>query len=73
MTETPDTLRFQIRGMTCGGCVAAVTKALSRTPGVAVEHVALGEPAVVRLADGADREAVRQSVERAGFEASFPE
>ena len=71
MTETPDTLRFHIDGMTCGGCVAAVTNALARTPGVTVEHVALDEPAAVRLAEGADREAVRQSVEGAGFGVRF--
>ena len=51
--------------------VAAVTKALDRTPGVAVEHVGLNEPAVVRLSDGADREAVRGAVEGAGFRPVF--
>lgn len=71
MTGTPETLTFQIDGMTCGGCVAAATRALDRTPGIAVEHLALGEPAVVRLTDGADREAVRQAVEGAGFQATF--
>jgi RNA polymerase sigma-70 factor (ECF subfamily) len=65
------TLRFGIEGMTCGGCVAAVTRALDRTPGVAVEHVGLNEPAVVRLSDGADREAVRGAVEGAGFRPVF--
>ena len=70
-TPTDDTLRFGIEGMTCGGCVAAVTRALDRTPGVAVEHVGLNEPAVVRLSDGADREAVRGAVEGAGFRPVF--
>jgi RNA polymerase sigma-70 factor (ECF subfamily) len=70
-THTPDALRFQIEGMTCGGCVAAVTRALERTPGVEVEHVGLNEPATVRLSGGADREAVRGAVEGAGFRPVF--
>ena len=75
MDTTPNTndqtLRFGIQGMTCGGCVASATRALERTPGVTVEHVGLGEPSVVRLSDGADREAVRGAVEGAGFRPVF--
>ena len=72
-TPTPndDTLRFGIEGMTCGGCVASVTRALDRTPGVTVEQLTLDGPAVVRLSDGADREAVRGAVEGAGFRPVF--
>ncbi len=69
--QTPDTLRFGIEGMTCGGCVASATRALERTPGVTVEQLTLDGPAVVRLSDGADREAVRGAVERAGFRPVF--
>ena len=67
----PPTLRFQIEGMTCGGCVAGATRALERTPGVTVEQLTLDGPAVVRLSDGADREAVRGAVEGAGFRPVF--
>ena len=70
-TQDQEPLQFGIEGMTCGGCVAAVTKALERTPGVAVEHVGLNEPAVVRLSNGADRDAVRSAVEGAGFRPVF--
>ena len=70
-SQNDQTLRFGIEGMTCGGCVAAVTKALDRTPGVTVEQLALNEPAVVRLSDSADREAVRGAVEGAGFRPVF--
>ncbi|PAP76355.1 sigma-70 family RNA polymerase sigma factor [Rubrivirga marina] len=70
-TQTPGTLRFQIEGMTCGGCVAGATRALERTPGVTVEQLTLDGPAVVRLSDGADREAVRGAVEGAGFRPVF--
>ena len=69
--NTTDTLRFRIDGMTCGGCVASATKALERTPGVTVEHLSLDAPARVRLADGADRQAVRTAVEAAGFTVAF--
>ena len=70
-TQTPDTLRFGIEGMTCGGCVASATRALERTPGVTVEQLTLDGPAVVRLGEGADRETVRGAVEGAGFQAVF--
>lgn len=70
-TTTPTTLRFTIDGMTCGGCVASATRALDQTPGVTVEQLTLDGPAVVRLADGADREAVRGAVEGAGFRPVF--
>jgi copper chaperone CopZ len=68
---TDSTFRFAIGGMTCGGCVASATRALERTPGVRVERLALDGPAVVRLSDGADRAAVREAVEAAGFTAAF--
>ena len=70
-TTDDQTLRFGIEGMTCGGCVASATRALERTPGVAVGRVSLTEPAVVRLSGGADREAVRGAVEGAGFRPVF--
>ncbi|MDT0630763.1 heavy-metal-associated domain-containing protein [Rubrivirga litoralis] len=70
-TPTETTLRFGIEGMTCGGCVASATKALDRTPGVEVEQLTLDGPAVVRLSGGADREAVWQAVEDAGFQPVF--
>ena len=70
-TQNEDTLRFGIEGMTCGGCVASATRALERTPGVTVERLTLDGPAVVRLTDGADREAVRGAVEGAGFRPVF--
>jgi len=70
-TTHADALQFTIEGMTCGGCVAAATRALERTPGVAVEQLSLDAPAVVRLSDGADRQAVRAAVEAAGFRPVF--
>ncbi|MEM1043602.1 MAG: sigma-70 family RNA polymerase sigma factor [Bacteroidota bacterium] len=69
--NTDDALTFNIKGMTCGGCVAGATRALDRTPGVTVERLTLDGPAVVRLSGGADREAVRAAVEGAGFRPVF--
>ena len=70
-SQNDQTLRFAIQGMTCGGCVASATRALERTPGVTVEQLTLDGPAVVRLTDGADRDAVRGAVEGAGFQPVF--
>ena len=69
--QNDQTLRFGIKGMTCGGCVASATRALERTPGVTVEQLTLDGPAVVRLEGTADREAVRGAVESAGFRPVF--
>jgi copper chaperone CopZ len=70
-TQTNDTLRFDIEGMTCGGCVSSATRALERTPGVTVDQLTLDGPAIVRLSDGANRDAVRTAVEGVGFRPVF--
>ena len=59
-------LRFRIEGMTCQGCVNAVTQAVGQAaPGRAVKvTLATGE---VEIGDGADPEAVATAIERAGF------
>jgi copper chaperone len=41
-----NTLTMQIGGMTCGHCVAGVTRALKGTPGVTVDQVAIGTATV---------------------------
>ncbi|MGQ0642679.1 MAG: heavy-metal-associated domain-containing protein [Gemmatimonadaceae bacterium] len=40
-------LRFDIDGMSCGHCIAAVRKALSAVPGVTVSDVRIGSATVV--------------------------
>lgn len=59
-------LRFRIEGMTCQGCVNAVTQAVSiAAPGRTVKvTLATGE---VEVGDGADVAAVAAAIERAGF------
>jgi copper chaperone CopZ len=56
-----------IGGMSCGHCVAAVRGALEAIPGVAVEHVAVGEARIRRDPGRADRAAVESAIEEAGF------
>jgi copper chaperone len=60
-------LTFRIRGMTCQGCVNAVTQAVgAAAPGRPVKvTLATGE---VEVGDGADVAAVAAAIERAGFE-----
>lgn len=55
-----------ISGMTCGGCVGAVTRALSRVPGVAQAQVDLasGRATVTGTAPAAE---LIRAVEAAGF------
>jgi copper chaperone len=63
---------IKVSGMSCGGCVASVTKVLSELPGVAKAEVTLtpGEarvefdPAQVSVA------ALKQAIDDAGFEAA---
>ncbi|TAK29037.1 MAG: copper chaperone [Myxococcaceae bacterium] len=57
-----------IDGMTCGGCVVSVKRVLERVPGVSDLQVEVGE-ARLTVDDALVTEAaLRQSVERAGFE-----
>ena len=66
MSENSVTL--EISGMSCGGCVGAVKKALAKVPGVERAEVDLaGARAVV--AGTAKPEALVAAVKAAGFEA----
>jgi copper chaperone len=59
-----------VRGMSCGGCVASVEKALGRVPGVAKAKASLetGRVEVDHDAGAADRETLEQAIVSAGFE-----
>lgn len=61
---------LNVKGMTCGGCVSAVTKALKATQGVKDVTVDLGQGKVSvdfdqSMASSAD---LRNAIGRAGFE-----
>ncbi|MEO8302585.1 MAG: cation transporter [Betaproteobacteria bacterium] len=63
---------FAVDGMSCGGCVASVTRAVQRLPGVQKVDVSLqGKTATVEY-DGTsvDSAAIVTAIEAAGFGAS---
>jgi copper chaperone len=60
-------ITLAIEGMTCGGCVRAVTSVLSKLDGVVVDEVIVGK-ARLRYDEGKVNEAVlHAAVEKAGF------
>ena len=56
-----------IDGMHCAGCVAAVSTALSRVPGVTVDRAGVGEMTVTRDPGTATDATLASAVERAGY------
>lgn len=65
-----ETITMHVQGMTCGGCVASVTRVLKAVPGVAGVDVTL-EPGVARVTyDPAQTGAgaLRAAVEDAGYD-----
>lgn len=60
---------LNISGMTCGHCVAAVTKALNQVPGVERAEVTLDPQQAVVTGD-ADPQALTAAVKEEGYEAS---
>lgn len=67
-TETNRMTTLSIDGMTCGHCVAAVTKALSAVPGVKVMSVAVGS-AVIETVDGWATGKAVAALDEAGYPA----
>lgn len=67
-----ETLTLKVDGMTCGGCVASVTRVIEALDGVAKVAVSLEQAQVVVVADTAkvDRAQLVQAIEDAGFEAT---
>lgn len=67
-----ETLTLKVDGMTCGGCVASVTRVIEALDGVAKVAVSLEQAQVVVEADTAkvDRAQLVQAIEDAGFEAT---
>jgi copper chaperone len=62
------TLTMSITGMSCGGCVSNVRKALSDVSGVTIENVNVGSATVRYDPDVANEEAIRAAVTHAGYE-----
>ena len=63
---------FAVDGMSCGGCVASVTRAVSRLPGVQKVDVSLERKAATVEYDGAavDPARIVAAIEAAGFGAA---
>ena len=61
---------LKIEGMTCGGCVRSVEKALGQVAGVTSTHVDLAQgQATVEADNGVDPAAFVAAVEDAGYDA----
>jgi copper ion binding protein len=61
---------LKIEGMTCGGCVRSVEKALGRVAGVSSTQVDLAQgKAMVEADNGLDPSALVAAVEDAGYDA----
>ncbi|MDQ5888834.1 MAG: hypothetical protein RL210_2162 [Pseudomonadota bacterium] len=60
-------LKLQVSGMSCGGCVNSVTKALQAVPGVAEVKVTL-ESGEVQVSGTPDAAACKAAIESAGFD-----
>ena len=68
MTEQSKTV-LTVGGMTCNGCVAAVTRVLTRVPGVVSAEVDLST-ARATVVGSADPKALVAAVVGAGYEAA---
>lgn len=61
-------MSIQIAGMSCGGCVNSVRKALTRLPGVQVRQVDIGRATVAYDPSVTGPESIRRAIVNAGFE-----
>lgn len=68
------TLRLDVSGMHCGGCVARVERALAKTPGIrrATVNLATGRADVAYISGAIDTAAITSRIEAAGYTATLP-
>jgi len=66
-------VRLEVRGMSCGNCSAAVTRALEAIPGVKRAKVTLDPGRAEVKGKSLDPAALVRAVEAAGFEATVEE
>lgn len=62
-----DKLTMQITGMTCGHCVAGVTRALQGVPGVTVDQVVIGSASVEYDSTATTPTDIAKAVEEEGY------
>lgn len=58
---------YQVTGMTCAHCAAAVTTEVSEVPSVTGVDVTVETGTVVVHGDGVDDQAVRAAIDEAGY------
>lgn len=65
-----ETVTMKVEGMTCGGCVASVTRVLKSTPGVSDAQVTLQPGAATVTFDPAKVQVgqLKAAIEEAGFD-----
>ena len=70
MATGMETVSLNVQGMSCGGCVASVTRVLKAVPGVADATVTL-QPGVAKVTFDSARTgpaALRSAIEDAGYD-----
>ena len=60
-------IAMTIAGMSCGGCVSAVRKALGAVPGTCVDEVSVGSATVSYDASIASPAAIAEAIGNAGY------
>lgn len=67
-----ETMTVEVHGMTCGGCVASVTRVLKAVPGVADVSVTLhpGRATIAYDPARANAAMLRTAIEDAGYDAT---
>ena len=59
---------YTVLGMTCGGCAAKVTDAVTRVAGVTDTDVDLATGTLTAAGPGVDDDAVRTAITNAGYQ-----
>jgi copper chaperone len=68
--ETAEMVKLQVSGMTCGHCVAAVTRAVEALPGV--QSVSVDRESGQVVVEGSpDKAALLAAITNEGYEARF--
>ena len=70
---TMERLVMGIQGMSCGGCVGAVRRALTAVDGASVEKVTVGSAEIAYDSAKTSEEALLAAVESAGYRAQAVE
>ena len=70
-TQTTSTLRFNVKGMTCGGCVRSVQRILTNIKGIVNLDVRVGSVTIVIDPHQVDAAAIGAELRKAGYMAEL--